>query len=69
MKLTINGQSEDIHTQSPSISDLLKIKNVEMPEMVSVEHNGEMVDRASFDTTLVKENDDIEFLYFMRGGF
>ena len=69
MKVTINGQIEEISADSPSISDLLKLKSVEMPDMVSVEYNGDMLDRSAFDSTTVKENDDIEFLYFMGGGF
>ena len=39
-----------------------------MPEMVSVEYNGEMLERDTFDTTQVKEGDSVEFLYFMGGG-
>ena len=39
-----------------------------MPEMVSVEYNGEILDRENFDSTAVKDGDEIEFLYFMGGG-
>lgn len=68
MKVTINGQSETLEQASLTILELLKIKNVEMPEMVSVEHNGSILDRDAFVTTQVQEGDDIEFLYFMGGG-
>ena len=68
MKLQINGESESFDVETLSVSDLLKLKEVKMPEMVSVELNGDILDRDHFDTTLVKENDEVEFLYFMGGG-
>ena len=39
-----------------------------MPEMVSVEYNGDILDRDKFEKTQIKEGDEIEFLYFMGGG-
>ncbi len=68
MIITINGQSETLDQATLSIADLLKIKNVEMPEMVSVEYNGDILDRSVFNSTSVKDGDVIEFLYFMGGG-
>jgi sulfur carrier protein len=68
MNVSINGEKEVIEKETVTISELLEIKNVKMPEMVSVEHNGEMVDRENFKTTSVNEGDEIEFLYFMGGG-
>ncbi len=68
MKIKINGDDKTVDQETLTIQDLLKIENVKMPEMVSVELNGEMVERVQFETTLVKENDVVEFLYFMGGG-
>ncbi len=67
MKLVINGEEKHIDKQV-TITKLLEIQNVKMPEMVSVELNGEILDRQDFDRIMVKENDEIEFLYFMGGG-
>jgi sulfur carrier protein len=36
--------------------------------MVSVELNGEILERTLFGTTLLKDGDRVEFLYFMGGG-
>ena len=36
--------------------------------MVSVQINGEFVDRGDFNSTLVNDNDEVDFLYFMGGG-
>ena len=68
MEVKINGELETIEKEGVTVSELLKLKDVKMPEMVSVEHNGEMLEREQFDSTVVKAGDEIEFLYFMGGG-
>jgi len=68
MQITINGEKELIPGEEISVSLLLKIKKVESPDMVSVQINGEIIDRASFSSTIIMENDEVEFLYFMGGG-
>ena len=67
MKITINGK-EEVVPESISVTDLLKEKDIEIPEMVSVELNDEILDRTEFETTHLKKNDQVEFLYFMGGG-
>ncbi len=68
MKLTINGEKVELAEESLNVSELLKKRDVKMPDMVSVEYNGEMLDRENFDSTIVKDGDELEFLYFMGGG-
>ena len=68
MNLQINGEKEQVGGDSITITELLKLKEVKMPEMVSVELNGDILDRDAFDTTNLKEDDEVEFLYFMGGG-
>lgn len=68
MNIKINGETATIDSDSLSVTELLKVRHIEMPEMVSVELNGSILDRDKFDSTQVKENDEIEFLYFMGGG-
>jgi len=67
MKLTINGNETTV-SEGLNVGQLLTEQNVEMPDMVSVELNGEIMDREAYDTTLLQENDVLEFLYFMGGG-
>ncbi|ABR49630.1 thiamine biosynthesis protein ThiS [Alkaliphilus metalliredigens QYMF] len=67
MKIKINGEEKELQKEV-NILELLVIQEVQMPEMVSVELNGEIVDRDDFENTLLKENDVIELLYFMGGG-
>lgn len=69
MKIKVNGEETVLDQESLSVSELLKVKDVKMPDMVSVEYNGEILDRDAFDSTTVKDGDQLEFLYFMGGGF
>ena len=68
MTVTINGKEEHLDHEELSVVELLKVKQVEMPDMVSVQLNGGMLKRGEFESVHVKENDRIEFLYFMGGG-
>ena len=68
MNIKINGENEVINADSLTIAELLTQKSVKMPEMVTVEYNGEILDRNNFDLTLINDGDEIEFLYFMGGG-
>tara|TARA_Y100001935_G_scaffold253375_1_gene259433 strand:+ start:6489 stop:6707 length:219 start_codon:yes stop_codon:yes gene_type:complete len=68
MKLQINGEHEVIDQEQLTVSDLLVLKAVKMPEMVSVELNGDILDRDQFSTTQLNNEDEVEFLYFMGGG-
>ena len=67
MKIAINGAEAKVTTDL-KVSDLLTEWKVKMPDMVSVELNGEILDRNAFQTTTLKEADKVEFLYFMGGG-
>ncbi len=68
MKIKLNGEEATLDKESITISELLALKDVKMPDMVSVEYNGDILDRDKFDATQVKEGDQVEFLYFMGGG-
>ncbi len=67
MQIKVNGTSQEIET-GLNIAGLLVCNKVEQPDMVSVQLNGEFVQRDRVATTVVKEGDEVEFLYFMGGG-
>jgi len=67
MNIKVNGEAKEIK-DGVSVTEMLKIEDVEMPDMVSVQLNGEFVERENFPETILKENDEIEVLYFMGGG-
>jgi sulfur carrier protein len=65
LSVIINGKEET--TTAASVMELLQDKKVD-PHMVSVEYNGEILDRGVFLSTHLKSGDRIEFLYYMGGG-
>ncbi len=67
MNLVVNGKNTDI-TDTLTISELLAKEDVKMPQMVSVELNGQILKRSEFVTTKLKDDDQVEFLYYMGGG-
>ncbi len=67
MKLTVNGKEIESNTEL-TVSELLVEQNVKMPDMVSVELNGQILKRSEFENTTLNEGDKVEFLYFMGGG-
>jgi len=67
MKITINGEVKELK-DGLSVTELLVIENVEMPEMVSIQLNDEFLKQDEYQAIIVKEGDDINFLYFMGGG-
>ncbi len=69
MQLTVNGKPEIIEgKESLNITALLDELQVKESLYVTVELNGEILDRPTFDDTIVNDGDTIEFLYFMGGG-
>ncbi len=67
MKLIVNGKESDF-ADSLTVSELLVEQKVKMPDMVSVELNGQILRRTKFEETILKDDDKVEFLYFMGGG-
>ena len=67
MKLIINGKETDF-SDGLTVNELLVQQKVKMPDMVSVELNGQILRRNEFDQTALGDNDRLEFLYFMGGG-
>ena len=51
-----------------NVSELIQQNNVAQPEMVSVQVNEEFAERDDWETTVIKEGDQVDFLYFMGGG-
>ena len=67
MKLIVNGKETNL-AEGLTISQLLIEQEVKIPEMVSVELNGQILKRSEFESTTLNQGDKIEFLYFMGGG-
>lgn len=67
MIIKVAGEKKE-YTEGTTITELIEKENVDNPEYVTVTVNDEFVNREDFNTTALKEADEIEFLYFMGGG-
>ncbi len=67
MKITVAGEKKE-YDEGITVAKLIEFENVETPQYVTVSVNEEFVDSGEFDTTVLKEGDEVEFLYFMGGG-
>lgn len=67
MEAIIAGVKKEI-AEGTTIAKLIVDEKVENAEYVTVTLNDDFLDKAAFDTTVIKEGDNIEFLYFMGGG-
>ena len=68
MQLKINAELKNFNQDSLNVKELLSLENVQMPEMVSVQLNDEFLKQEDYETTALKDGDEINFLYFMGGG-
>ncbi len=68
MEITINGEVTQIEEGEITIARLLALKEIESPDMVSVQLNGDIVDQEHYATTTIRQGAEVEFLYFMGGG-
>ena len=67
MKITVAGEKKEVE-EGLTISGLIELEKVETPEYVTVSVNEEFIDSEAFDSHILKEGDEVEFLYFMGGG-
>ena len=67
MTITVAGNKK-AYEDGLNITTLVEKENVENPLYVTVTVNDEFVERDNFDSTILKDGDVVEFLYFMGGG-
>ena len=67
MKITVTGERKEV-ADGLTVAALIEQENVETPQYVTVSVNEEFIDGNTFDSTVLKEGDEVEFLYFMGGG-
>ena len=66
MRITLNGEPFELE-EGRTVSHLLTMVDVD-ERRVAVEHNLIVLKRAAFDTTLIREGDEVEIVNFVGGG-
>lgn len=67
MTITVAGKKKE-YEDGLTLSALIEKENVDNPDYVTVTINDEFVERDNFPNTVLKDGDEVEFLYFMGGG-
>ncbi|MBP3489806.1 MAG: sulfur carrier protein ThiS [Roseburia sp.] len=67
MKLTVAGKKKEVK-DGITVAELIEEEQIENPLYVTVTVNEEFLQRDDFETTKLKDGDEVEFLYFMGGG-
>lgn len=67
MQITVAGEKKEVK-DGLTLLELIEQENVETPEYVTVSINDEFIETEAKATTVLKDGDNVEFLYFMGGG-
>jgi len=67
MFITVAGEKKE-YKEGLTLPELIEAENVESPEYVTVSINDDFVPSDEKDSTILKDGDSVEFLYFMGGG-
>ncbi|MBR1851916.1 MAG: sulfur carrier protein ThiS [Lachnospiraceae bacterium] len=67
MQITVAGEKKEVK-DGLTLPELIEQENVETPEYVTVSINEEFVSSDAKESTVLKDGDVVEFLYFMGGG-
>lgn len=67
MTITVTGVKKEV-ADGLTLAQLVVDENVETPEYVTASVNEEFISSSSFEDTVLKDGDNVEFIYFMGGG-
>lgn len=67
MIITVAGNKKE-YQDGLTVAQLIEAEKVDNPLYVTVSLNDEFVKSGTFEETVLKDGDNIEFLYFMGGG-
>ncbi len=67
MKLIISGKSKEVK-DGITIAELIQEEDVKYPDYVTVSVNTKFPKSNEYDSYVLKDGDEVEFLYYMGGG-
>lgn len=67
MIITVAGVQKEV-ADGLTVAQLVIDEKVETPQYVTVTINDDFVEHGQFEETVLKDGDNVEFLYFMGGG-
>jgi thiamine biosynthesis protein ThiS len=67
MKIILNNREEVFSKDSISVSDMLVLKKFSY-KMRIIKVNGLLVSKEKYDSTIIKDGDEVQMMYLMSGG-
>ncbi len=67
MKILLNNRPEEFAMDSISVSEMLLLKKFSF-RMRIIKINGILILREKYDSTIIKNGDNVQMLYLMSGG-
>lgn len=67
MTITVSGNKKEVK-DGLTLPELIELEKVETPLYVTVSINEEFIQKDAEASVILKEGDNVEFLYFMGGG-
>jgi sulfur carrier protein len=67
MKIILNNRNEEFSAVSISVSEMLQLKKFSF-RMRIIKINGILITKEKYDTTVIKDGDNVQMIYLMSGG-
>jgi thiamine biosynthesis protein ThiS len=67
MKIILNNREEVFSKDSISVSDMLVLKKFSY-KMRIIKVNGLLISKEKYDSTIIKDGDEVQMMYLMSGG-
>lgn len=67
MNITLNNRKETLDATELSVGELLKLKNFTF-KMLVVKVNGKVVRKHEYESTMIKDGDEVTVLHLITGG-
>jgi len=67
MKIILNNRREEFDNETISISEMLYLKKFSF-KMRIIKINGVLISKEKYDSTIIRDGDDVQMIYLMSGG-
>ncbi|MCX6333436.1 MAG: sulfur carrier protein ThiS [Bacteroidia bacterium] len=67
MKIFLNNRAEEFNAETLSVSEMLELKKFSF-RMRIIKINGALIPKDRYDSTFIREGDNVLMLYLMSGG-
>jgi sulfur carrier protein len=67
MKILLNNREDEFENETMTVSELLVARKMTF-RMRIIKINGELLEKGSYDTTIIHDGDNVQVIYLMSGG-